>query len=253
MIHLNYKTFGEGKPLVVLHGLFGSLDNWMSLGRKFSEFHKVILLDQRNHGQSEHTEEFSYELLADDLRDLMMKEGIENPVLLGHSMGGKTVMNFALRYPELAERIIVVDSAPKKYPVHHDGIIRALKSLDFETIKNRKEVDEKLAQFIPELSVRQFLSKSIYWKQPERLALRFNLDSLSEHIETISDWELELKNESVPTLFIRGGRSNYILPDEDSLGEHFGNFELQTIEDAGHWVHAEKPQKLFDEVRRFTS
>ncbi len=253
MIHLNHKRLGSGTPLIVLHGLFGSLDNWMSLGRQFAEQHDVFLVDQRNHGQSGHTDEFNYDLLADDLLHFMQEHSISNPILLGHSMGGKTVMNFALRNPNLAEKIIVVDAAPKKYPVHHQTIIQGLKALDFSHINNRKQVDEVLSEYIPEMGVRQFLGKSIYWKTQEELALRFNLEALSNHIESISGWDLNASNDIIPALFIRGGRSNYILENESSIAAHFGNAKVQTIPEAGHWVHAEKPAQLLEMVLAFTS
>ena len=253
MIELNYKKMGSGQPMIILHGLFGSLDNWMTLGKKFSERHEVFLVDQRNHGQSEHTDEFSYDLLADDMRDLIQKENMVDPILVGHSMGGKTIMNFALRHRGMADKLIVVDAAPKKYPVHHHTIIQALQSLDFDTLSSRGQVDEKLSAFIPEPGVRQFLAKSIYWKNQHTLDLRFNLDSLARHIESISGWDLNEYNEHIPALFIRGGKSNYVSANDSSVDDHFGNAEIRTIENAGHWVHAEKPTELLEMVQSFTS
>ena len=251
-MQLNFKRQGNGRPLLILHGLFGSLDNWMTLAKDFAEHYEVFAIDQRNHGKSPHDEVTNYDTMSNDLLQFIEEHEIEEPVLMGHSMGGKTVMNFELNNPGIIHKLIVVDSAPKTYPVHHQTILDGLRSLNFDIIKNRSQADGLLAKYITEPGVRQFLLKSLYWKTNEELALRFNLNSLQENIEIISGWpELIGANSNIDTLFIRGGRSNYIDENDISIPTYFSNSNVITIEDAGHWVHAEKPKELFDAVVNF--
>ena len=179
-MELNYKRLGEGQPLIVLHGLFGSLDNWMTLAKKWSNDFEVYLVDQRNHGQSPHSDQFSYPLMADDLKQLMDQLGLESAILMGHSMGGKTVMEFSMKYPEMVEKLIVVDIAPVSYNVHHYTIIDALKSVPLEDISSRKEAEEFLSRYIKDFGTRQFLLKNLYWQANDKLAWRFNLEVLAD-------------------------------------------------------------------------
>ena len=154
---LNFKKIGDApQTLIVLHGLFGSLDNWMTFAKHMSEYFSVFLLDARNHGQSFHDDEFTYECMAKDVKDFMEQQQIKEAIILGHSMGGKTAMQLAFNYPYLVKKLIVADIAPKAYPVHHGEIIKGLQSLDFSVIKTRGEADDKLAEAIPILAVRQF-------------------------------------------------------------------------------------------------
>ena len=185
-MELNFKKLGAGEPLIILHGLFGSLDNWMTLAKQWSKSFEVYLVDQRNHGQSPHSIEFSFELMAADLMELIQAEKINNPIILGHSMGGKTAMEFAIRHPELVKQLIVVDIAPVKYEVHHYTIIDALKNVPLNEIGSRKEAEVFLAEKISEFGIRQFLLKNLYWIEKDKLAWRFNLDVINNNINAVA-------------------------------------------------------------------
>ena len=251
-MRLNYKVLGEGQALIVLHGLFGSLDNWITLAKSWSEEYQVFLIDQRNHGQSPHADEFSYELMANDLRDFILENQLHEPIILGHSMGGKTAMKFALEYPDLLSKLIVVDIAPVSYEVHHYGIIAALESLDLNEIASRKQADQELSIRINEFGVRQFLLKNLYRKEKDEFAWRFNLPVIKREIIPISEWESAEKNYQGTTLFIKGAKSNYILPEYyEQITNQFPNHELEEIANAGHWVHAEAREPFFEAVRSF--
>ncbi len=248
---LNYKKSGSGTPLVILHGLFGSLDNWFSIAKELVEHYTLYLVDQRNHGDSPHSEEWNYAVMVEDLKELIDDEGLEKIYLMGHSMGGKTVMNFAVTYPERVEKLIVADIAPRFYPIHHQTILEGLNSLNLSQIKSRKEADDQLAQYIPELGVRQFLLKSLT-RDAEGFAWKINLKVITEKIENVGEALAEGAVFEGPTLFLAGANSNYIqqkdLPD---LEAHFPNYELEFIPNAGHWLHAEQPHAVVEEMRKF--
>ena len=263
---LHFKKIGSGQPLIILHGLFGLLDNWQSMGKQLAEEgFEVYLVDQRNHGHSPHSDEWNYEVMSDDILELLNDNGIDKAILLGHSMGGKTAMHFAIKHPERMQKLIVIDIAPKHYPVHHDKILEALNSLDLETTSSRKQAEEHLSKYISENDTKQFLLKNIYWdeeprtkNQEPRLAWRFNLSVITKNIENVGEAspqpspnERELST-LIPTVFIRGERSDYIL-DEDMKLIHdlFPSATLETIPGAGHWVHAEKPKEFYECVMKF--
>jgi esterase len=251
-MQLNYKKVGEGVPLIILHGLFGSLDNWMGIAKTLGEHFEVYILDARNHGQSPHDNEFDYEVMADDLYEFIQEHQIINPIVLGHSMGGKTAMQFAMNYPDVLAKLIVADIAPKAYPVHHRQIIDGLLSLDFNKIKSRAEADEELSKHISDLSVRQFLLKNLYWIEKEKLAWRFNLPVINQHIEIVGKGLNNIHSFLQPTLFIRGEKSNYILDsDVEEIKRIFPNSEVRTIANSGHWIHAEQPQAFMQIVSDF--
>lgn len=248
---LHYKKMGEGSPLIILHGLFGSGDNWQTLGRKYGEEHEVFLVDQRNHGHSPHSDEFSYELMAEDVAEFVEDQGLEEFAILGHSMGGKTAMVYAMNYDQGLEKMIVVDMAPKAYPVHHRAILDGLLSSDLGNKTSRKEVQQHIQKFEENQSVQQFLMKNLFWKSKGELAWRFNVEVLNSTIEAMVEQPVEGASY-IDTLFIRGGKSNYILAeDEDLLKKYFPFSTLFSIEEAGHWVHAESPETFFDISRSF--
>jgi len=253
-MNLNYKELGNTKkqPLVILHGLFGSLDNWVTLAKYFAEHFHVYLVDQRNHGKSPHDDKFSYEVMASDLYDFLIRHTIESPIILGHSMGGKTAMLFATQYPKMLKKLIVVDIAPKQYAVHHDSIIAALKSLPLSQIKRRGEANEMLVNSIPQNDTRQFLLKNLTRNEEGGFKWKMNLPVIESNIELIGYGLPENALFEKETLFIRGLKSDYI-QDQDItlLSKYFPNSYLESVEDAGHWVHAEAPQKLFDLVVSF--
>ncbi|MGC1632749.1 MAG: alpha/beta fold hydrolase [Gelidibacter sp.] len=252
-MHLFSNILGEGQPFIFLHGFLGMSDNWKSIGTKFSEEnYEVHLIDQRNHGRSFHSDEFNYEVMVADLKQYCDEHQLKDFVLLGHSMGGKTAMLFAVEYPELVSKLIVADISPRYYPAHHDDILNGLSALDFQTLKSRGEADEVLSRYVSNLGVRQFLLKNLYWKEKGVLALRMNLEVLKEQSGEVGEpLPMHAKFEK-DTLFLRGDRSEYItLQDESLIHAHFPKSKIVTISNAGHWLHAENPADFYAEVSRF--
>lgn len=252
---LHSKIYGQnqpGTPLLVFHGLFGMLDNWGSFGKEMSEFFPVHLLDLRNHGKSFHSENMSHDDLADDILRYMEFHNLQKINLLGHSLGGKAVMQFAIKYPEKVDRLIVVDIAPKSYAPHHQGILKALESVDFTNLKSRGEVENVLTEYIPEKSVIYFLAKSLYWDENKKLNWRFNLKTLSEKYAEFVSNAIQFGVFEGETLFIKGKKSNYILPEDDNLiKQQFPNSHLVEIKNAGHWTQAENPVDFNAAVLQF--
>lgn len=248
---LHYRELGEGQPMVILHGLFGFSDNWQTHAKKLAEFYRVILVDLRNHGHSEWSDEFSYDLMADDLHELFADLGLKKVILLGHSMGGKVAMLFAQKYQTFLDKLIVVDIGVKAYPMHHQHILAGMHAIDLDKIKVRSEAEEILKQHIDSEGVRQFLLKNLYWKEKGQLAWRMNLSVLEREMENILS-ALPEKEVMLPTLFIRGELSNYILDEDfDHIEELFPDSDLVTINGAGHWVHAEAADEFMDVVLGF--
>ena len=251
LLHSN--ILGEGKPFVILHGFLGMGDNWKSLGKRFLEQgYQVHLVDQRNHGRSFHSESFNYNFLAEDLKKYCDFHKLEDLILLGHSMGGKTAMNYAVNYPDNLSKLIIADIGPKQYPLHHQDILKALSALDFSIVKTRKIANEVISEYIKNDGVRQFLAKNLYWKHPDELALRINLPVLIENIEEVGKALSENSIYHKDTLFLRGANSNYIENvDELLIKKQFPNSEIQTIKNAGHWLHAEKPERCAKLILKF--
>lgn len=248
---LHYKKFGAGEPLLVLHGLMGMLDNWQTPAKTFAEHFEVYLIDQRNHGHSPHDPEQSYEAMMEDLLELMEDLGLPEAHLLGHSMGGKTVMKFAQNHPDMVRKLIVADIAPKAYPVHHQRILAGLRAVNLDAITRRGEADAALQQHIDEPGIRHFLMKNLYWVERGKLGWRINLDAIEANIAQMGDAVLD-QMYSEEVLFIRGAKSDYILDsDWDDVQTVFPEASLETIEDAGHWVHAEQPQAFLDVAMKY--
>lgn len=248
---LHYKEIGEGKPLVILHGLFGTSDNWQTHAKKLGEYYRVILVDQRNHGHSPWSEDFTYEHLAEDLERLIVHLGIDQFTLIGHSMGGKTAMYYSQKYPTRLEKMVIVDIGIKQYPMHHNEIIKGIKSLDLTTISSRSAAEQAMIPFVDSYGVRQFLLKNLYWVEKGELAWRMNVDVLEREMEEIL---APIPNIEVwtPTLFLRGAMSNYILDEDwDAIEEIFPDATLETIKNAGHWVHSEQPDEFIEKVLGF--
>ena len=250
---LHSNIIGEGKPFVILHGFLGMSDNWKTMGNQFSQVgFQVHLVDQRNHGRSFWSDAFNYELLTEDLKHYCEYYNLKDSILLGHSMGGKTAMQFAAQYPEQVSKLLIADIAPRFYPVHHQNILNGLNALDFNTIKSRGEADKVLSSYVNNFGIRQFLLKNLYWVEKGKLALRMNLEVLTNKVSEIgealpSDMMFE-KN----TLFLRGDSSEYInIADESIIKNHFPKAKLVTIAKAGHWLHAENPQDFFNAVIEF--
>jgi pimeloyl-ACP methyl ester carboxylesterase len=251
LLHSN--RIGEGPPFIILHGFLGMGDNWKTLAKQFSTLgFQVHLVDQRNHGRSFHDSEFNYEVLAQDLKAYCGHHNLENIVLLGHSMGGKTAMLFAALYPELVSKLIVADIAPRFYPVHHDAILEGLSSLDFRTLTSRKEAEVQLSKYVQDVGTRQFLLKNIYRVSSEILGLRINLETLKTHVSEVGEALPSALNFQKDSLFLRGDKSEYISVQDETLIKHqFPAAVIKTISNAGHWLHAENPAEFFHNVRTF--
>lgn len=245
---LHYRTMGEGKPLVILHGVFGSSDNWQTLGRYFSEWCKVYLVDLRDHGRSPHSDSLELDSMVGDLKELADDEGLYAIDLLGHSMGGKVAMRFTQLHSELVDNLLVVDMAPKRYEMRHGALIEALKSIDLSSIGGRKDADARLAERIQEEGIRQFLLKNLHRKGQDEWEWKINLPLIERDLPKINE-PLPEDPVKVPTWFIRGGRSDYIQDDDEALlKQYFPLSELKTVEGSGHWVHAEAPKTFYQIV-----
>ena len=255
-MQLHSIQLGEGKPLIILHGLFGSGDNWLTIAREMASEYRIYLPDQRNHGRSPWSEDFTYDAMSDDLMEFIETNHIEQPVIIGHSMGGKTVMRFATRFPTQLSKLIVVDIAPKYYWPHHQSILEGLRSINLNTLQSRQQADAQLAQYVPELAVRQFLLKSLYRTDDpagsQSFAWRLNLPVIDRRIENVGEALVFEKPVELPALFLRGGQSKYV-KDEDMtlINQIFPQAKLDTIANAGHWLQAEQPQQFMEKVRAF--
>ena len=251
-MELNYKHLGNGAPLVILHGLFGTMDNWQSLGKKLAEEYSVYLVDQRNHGRSPHVPVHDYVSLAEDIVDFMVERGLPSATLLGHSMGGKVAMEFALQYPEMMEKLIVVDIAPKQYSGGHERIFQALLVLDLHTIEDRSEAEAVLGRFIEDKGTLQFLLKNLSRHKDGHFEWKMNLPVLHRYYPEIMGPPVARGYFAGETLFIRGGNSDYVLDsDWPDIHAYFPNAQLLTIPGAGHWVHADAPEELLSAVHTF--
>jgi len=213
---------------------------------------EVHLIDQRNHGRSFHSDEFDYELLVEDLHNYIQYHNLQKVHLLGHSMGGKVAMLFAVTYPKLVAKLIVVDICPKYYKPHHEYILAALNTVNFSLHTTRKKVEEVLGMYIKEHGVIQFLLKNVYWESKGELAFRFNLQSLTENNAEVGEALPSFTHFNGATLFLSGEKSNYITKEDVSLiSAHFINSKIITVKNAGHWLHAENPTQFYDEVVSF--
>ena len=246
------RKLGKGKPLVIIHGLFGLSDNWLSIAKRLADSYRCYILDMRNHGRSPHSDNFSYADMVEDIYEFLTDFNLRTVSILGHSMGGMTAMKFAFEYAHRLEKLIVVDIAPKSYPTMHQEILDGLRAIPIAKIKSRKEADQILKDFVPALRIRQFLLKNLYRKEDHSYAWRINLNAIHEHAAYIGrDISGKLQFEK-PTLFIRGEQSNFI-SDEDELRimDIFPRASIIKIPGASHWVHAEKPDDFLTAVLSF--
>jgi pimeloyl-ACP methyl ester carboxylesterase len=248
---LTFQEYGSGQPLIILHGLLGSLDNWHSLSKTFASSFKVLAVDLRNHGRSPHSDTFTYEAMAEDVIELLDDQHIDSAHLIGHSMGGKVAMTLALSNPERVVKLVVVDIAPRSYLRLHDEILDALLSIDPSAFHSRQEVDFALAGKIPDFAVRQFLMKNLGRDSSGSFFWKANLESISRNYEAIASEVSSSAPFLNPTLFIKGDRSQYILEsDTPIIHKLFPKARIVSIE-SGHWVHAESPALFADVVQQF--
>lgn len=250
---LYFRKMGKGEPVIILHGLLGASDNWLTIGKQLAESYTVYLLDMRNHGRSPHSKEFHYVIMAADVNEFMLDHEIRGAILIGHSMGGKVAMHLALDYPHKISKLVVVDIAPKAYPLpYFKNIIETLVNVDLSGIKRRSEVDAQMAPTIPDPGVRNFLLKNLVRGKGNTFSWRVNLAALLDNVDMLSG---EIYREEVfsnPALFVRGANSNYIL-DEDIpfIKSRFPRSEVVTIPEAGHWLHVDAPEKFMQELTAF--
>lgn len=264
---LFYRKYGAGPTLIIMHGLYGASDNWAGIAKKLSNHFEVYTLDQRNHGRSPHNPEHSYNLMKNDLLEFMDDHQIQSSILLGHSMGGKTVMHFAASFPERVNGLIVVDIAPKSYltnsksgqrSIDHKSIIEALKNIDLKRVKTRADADMQLKRNINSERVRQFLLKNLHRKKDLSFSWSLNLDALEQNLtdilEGIDQKRFEKGNPvtGFPVLFIRGANSPYIQDEDIALIKNiFVVADLVTVKDAGHWLHVEQPGQLIKIINEY--
>ncbi|MGD9488820.1 MAG: alpha/beta fold hydrolase [Calditrichaceae bacterium] len=250
---LFYRKFGKGKPVIILHGLFGMSDNWMTIGKKIAERHTVYIPDQRNHGRSTHSVEFSYDLLVNDLAEFAAEHNLNEIRLIGHSMGGKVAMQYALKYPQKVEKLVVVDIAPKNYyNTYFKMFLETLSAINLDSLMSREEADTRLSVKIKQKPIRQFLLKNLRRNRDGTFSWKANLPSIYQNIDEILQGSNETFTFENPTLFIKGGRSEYILPaDFPLIRRIFPNSEIVTIDDATHWIHSDAPDEFCGHLRTF--
>ena len=251
-MQLNYNTFGAGFPLVILHGLLGSSDNWQSLAKQFSERFQVFTVDLRNHGASPHSPQFDYPSMAGDIQEFLDSHRLSEVHLLGHSMGGKVAMLFAASNPGRVRKLVIADIAPKAYPPHHTHLLDALWKLDLPSFPDRTSMDRALAADIPEAPLRAFFLKSVTRDAGGKFTWKINLKTIREQYSNIIEKPALPNPFPNPTLFIRGTQSDYILPeDEPEIRKDFPAAQFVSLEDAGHWLHAEKPHEFLQAAMDF--
>lgn len=252
-MQLAYQRYGDGPPLIILHGLLGSGDNWQTLSRTaFAEYFTVFTVDLRNHGRSPHSEIFSYPAMVEDLTEFMDTHGLAAAHVIGHSMGGKAAMHLALAHPERVRRLVVVDIAPKTYPPQHTPIFDALRGLDLAAYGSRTEIDAALAEALPDKPVRSFLLKNLQRDAEGRYSWQINLDGIYHNYPHLNGGVQADGTFEGPTLFVRGGASPYVADaDLEVIRRFFPHATLATIDGAGHWVHAENPQEFAEATLAF--
>jgi pimeloyl-ACP methyl ester carboxylesterase len=253
-MYLFSRKVGEGQPFVVLHGVFGSSDNLFTVCKKIAESgFEVHILDARNHGQSPRSEVFNYEVMAADLNEYLDENKIINPIIMGHSMGGKTVMTFARTYTNFS-KLIIVDIAPRFYPTHHDHILAGLEAIDLSKISSRKDAEDIFSSYVSDLGEKQFILKNLYRTEESGFDWRINIPVISREIYQIGGEIVLDKRVEKPTLLIRGSESSYVTDaDFEDFKLSFVNAELLTIEGANHWVHATKPVEFVEAILEFSA
>ncbi|WP_372762875.1 alpha/beta fold hydrolase [Pseudoalteromonas sp.] len=253
-MQLNYQQQGQGPHVILIHGLFGSLENLNVIAKPLSESYTVTNVDLRNHGRSPHSDEMNYPAMAQDIIELLAQLNIDNAHIIGHSMGGKVAMQLALAHPERVNKLVVLDIAPVSYPARHTQIIQALKAVANSSVSDRKQADAIMQPYIDELGVRQFLLKSLAKNETGNFAWRFNLTSLDKNYAIITDNINENTSCLCDTLFIKGNDSDYILAEHrPAINALFTNARAKIIHGAGHWLHAQKPMAVNKAITDFLS
>src|SRR5215468_378856 len=251
-MNLHFEVVGEGRPVVILHGLLGSADNWRSMSRRLGAHYQVFAVDLRNHGRSPHSNILDYDVMAADVWEFMEQQPLRRIILLGHSMGGKVAMQFAIEYSEQVDRLIVVDIAPKAYEPSQRYLLKAMRSLDLSRYKSFADVDAVLAPEVSSESLRQFLIKNLARDENGCLRWKMHLEAIDRNYDKLLRGLGVDRSFNKPTLFIRGGCSNYIEDDDAPLiRQMFPQAEIVTLPEAGHWVHVDASEEFFQTVVNF--
>ena len=249
---LHFRALGDGPPLIILHGLLGSLDNWVPVAQKLAAHFQVSLLDLRNHGQSPHADEFGYDEMAADVRQFLSELRMETAQVLGHSMGGKVAMRFTQLYPDKVSRLVVVDMSPREYPPRFDTMMDAMLAVDLSGFERREQVDLALTPAVPDKTLRQFLLKNLGRDQAGHLSWKPYLRSIRANYSALRDRLPQETRCNCPALFLRGEKSDYVKTDDEALIRRlFPAARIETIPGAGHWVHADAPDRLAEIVTEF--
>lgn len=249
---LNFKEFGNGDPVIILHGLFGTSDNWQTLAKQLADDYTVFIVDQRNHGRSPHDNEFNYQVMADDLDYFMRDKWIDDARIVGHSMGGKTAMQFALMYPERVSQLAVVDIGVQQYVGGHEEILDALLSLELDKVESRKDADAKIGATIKEYGVRQFLLKNLTRNKAGGYEWKMNLPVIFKNYQNILNAIESDKTFEKPTHFIKGENSKYLnLAAVEDIKKLFPSATFEEVKAVGHWIHAEAPADTLRILRTF--
>ncbi len=249
---LNYKTYGKGKPVFILHGLFGMLDNWQIIAKQLAKHFEIIVPDLRNHGRSPHSDDFDYEYMSSDILGLIHDLGYDEVNVIGHSMGGKLAIRIAIDNPNLVEKLMVLDIGIKKYPPNHVFLLDILSNIYIEKYSDRMEIEHELKTMIEDYRLRQFIMKNISRNENGKFNWKMNLNVIKENYKVITDEILLIEPYMKETLFVRGDKSNYILDkDLELISKQFPNSKLITIPNAGHWLHADQADKLLEVIRSY--
>ena len=253
-MQLNFKKLGSGETLIILHGFMGSLDNWQSLANEFAKSYEVYLIDARNHGKSPHTSTHSIAEMVDDLFDFMQHQHISKAHIIGHSMGGKVAMQFAVNYPNCVNKLVVADIAAKKYERGHDDVFEALYAIDLTKIATRKQAEEAMLPHVSEFGTRQFLLKNLERLENGTYQWKMNLGVLHRDYDEITQEVKSNKPITIPVLFLKGELSKYIKHEDwEQIQSIFPMAELKEISKAGHWLHADNPKEFYEKVMAFLS
>ena len=251
-MRLHFKEFGRGEPLVVLHGLFGSSDNWLGVAPRLAESFHVFILDLRNHGQSPHSGEMNYPLMAADVAEFLDTRKLESAFVLGHSMGGKVAMQLALDFPVRVEKLVVADMSPRAYPPEYEDFFPALLALDLNNPHSRREMEGALAPAIPSLAIRRFLLKNLGHNPDGTYFWKLNLRGIQSNYPRLSEAVAGERPFLKPALFISGGKSDYVLEtDKPEIRNLLPGAQFHAILQAGHWLHADAPEEFVQSVIGF--
>ncbi|WP_185849223.1 alpha/beta fold hydrolase [Blattabacterium cuenoti] len=250
---LHSKIYGSGSPILVFHGLFGNGENWISFAKKFDKFYQIHLLDIRNHGNSFCSEQMNYDLISKDMLEYIYYYELNHPILLGHSMGGRAVMKFSLKYPMIPKKVIIVDISPKVYVnTNQEKLIHILKKVDFNVINNRKDLDFFLKTWISDLKIRSFFSKCTKRHKNGKLCFSFSLLNIEKNYDSLIHQEIKNGSYHGPTLFLRGEFSNYLLSkDYNCIQKLFPKSKISTIRKSDHWVHIDNPTEFYKKINFF--